>query len=550
MSTCILPLEICTAIIPLLLVLVFFSKWRGIRRAPPGPPGVPLFGNALQIPNDHQWLLWDKWKNEYGDVMSIKIFGTPHLILSSYKAAKELLDDRGLIYSDRPPAIMAGEIVGWNRGMGYSPGPPNARFREMRRLFHTFIGPRACTLIEGGVKDRNVAFSKEARALRVAQQDSVIRLVKKLIDDPSNFIDHARETTSGLILLLAYGYDVYEESEFTHNDPLHLVQIVQDAMGGFAVASEPGRWWVDELPILRHIPGSFLPFQRAGKRMRRDLERLYEVPFSFVMREMANGTARPSFISTWLEARAQGNSKGEMELVQAAAASLYSGTSVLTPSSIITFMLAMILYPHVQARAQEEVDRILKDEGGNLKRLPSVDDRLKMPYVDALMKEVWRWGPSVPLGLPHMLNQDDEYRGYSLKKGTVVWANIWTILHDESVFPDPFSFKPERYLTSRVDKGLSDNDPDPSEVVMSAFGFGRRICPGLNLAENTVFLSISSVLALFTVSKELDPNTRKEVEPSVQYDGFVSHPKPFKCRIAPRVAPSELTILLNEGTAE
>ena len=81
----------------------------------------------------------------------------------------------------------------------------------------------------------------------------------------------------------------------------------------------------------------------------------------------------------------------------------------------------MSLYPSIQTRAQTELESLLSTED----RLPTLDDRPHLPYVDALMKELWRWNPSVPLGLPHMANADDVYRGWKVEKGTVVWANIW-----------------------------------------------------------------------------------------------------------------------------
>ena len=81
----------------------------------------------------------------------------------------------------------------------------------------------------------------------------------------------------------------------------------------------------------------------------------------------------------------------------------------------------MVLHPEIQARAQAEVDAICLAHG----RMPQIADRSSLTYVDAIIKEVWRWNPSVPLGLPHMANADDVYRGWKVEKGTVVWANIW-----------------------------------------------------------------------------------------------------------------------------
>lgn len=102
-------------------VIIFFvsyqlSAYISRRRSPPGPPGFPIIGNALQIPADRQWLRWHEWKQRYGDIMKITVLGQPVVILSSLKASKDLLEGRGNIYSDRPSAVMASELmVPWIR---------------------------------------------------------------------------------------------------------------------------------------------------------------------------------------------------------------------------------------------------------------------------------------------------------------------------------------------------------------------------------------------------------------------------------------------------
>ena len=129
-------------------------------------------------------------------------------------------------------------------------------------------------------------------------------------------------------------------------------------------------------------------------------------------------------------------------------------------------------------------------------------------------------------GIPHAIAKDDVYNGYVLPKGATVIVNIWHILHDPSVYPDPTEFIPERYLGENPQK-------DPSPI---AFGFGRRVCPGINMAYSSVFIKIAMTLSVFGISKYVDGNGTV-VEPEIHYsDGTVSHPKPFRCSIAPRSA--------------
>ncbi|KAF6747143.1 cytochrome P450 [Ephemerocybe angulata] len=370
-----------------------------------------------------------------------------------------------------------------------TPGPPNPRFRELKRLFHTFIGPRAC----------------DAKDLQTVEEEESIKLLDKLLDTPHEFMAHTRDSTAA-----------------NRNDQISLVKIVQDAMDGFSLASEPG-WWVDSFPLLRHLP--WAPFLSAAKWMRHDLELLYKVPFDYVKQERRKGTSKRSFISTFLDERQGEETPEDEDIINAAAASLYSGGAETTVASLDSYFLAMTLFPHIQHKAQSTLDTYLHSLPPTNQKFPAISDRPHLPYLEALMYEILRWNPSVPLGLPHVATQDDEYRGYTIRKGTVVWANIWSILQDEEVFPNPTGFRPERYLDEHghIAKGSKQ-----VLAVKTAFGFGRRICPGLYLAENSVFLAI----AMFLFSLDITPHG--DGPPEVEYDGFISHPRPFKCKIRPR----------------
>lgn len=108
--------------------------------------------------------------------------------------------------------------------------------------------------------------------------------------------------------------------------------------------------------------------------------------------------------------------------------------SLQTVSVMTTFFLLMMLYPHTQARAQEEIDRVIGKS-----RLPNVGDRNDLPYVDALLKEILRWAPAAPLALPHRLIQDDTYNGFRIPKDTIVLPNIWFVCAIKMIFQSSFS---------------------------------------------------------------------------------------------------------------
>lgn len=72
----------------------------------------------------------------------------------------------------------------------------------------------------------------------------------------------------------------------------------------------------------------------------------------------------------------------------------------------------MTLFPDAQRQAKEEIDAII-----GLERLITYDDRLSLPYVEAMYREVMRWRPVVPLSVFHACSSDDVYRGFYISKG-------------------------------------------------------------------------------------------------------------------------------------
>lgn len=170
-------------------------------------------------------------------------------------------------------------------------------------------------------------------------------------------------------------------------------------------------------------------------------------------------------------------------------------------SAVQTFFFAMLLHPEIQRSAQAEIDEALGPYC-----LPVLADRPRLPYIDALIKEILRWGTVSPMGLPHSTAVDDEVFGYKIPKDCVVIPNIWAMLHDESVYPSPFKFDPTRFIGEK-------QQPDPREL---AFGRGRRVCPGQHIAEASVFIQVASVLATFDILRE-EKDSYPEFEAEVEF---------------------------------
>lgn len=323
-----------------------------------------------------------------------------------------------------------------------------------------------------------------------------------------------------MLLKIIYGYRV----ETARPDP--LVEINDRMVEIFASVTLPGAWLVDIVPWLRYLP-DWMPgagFKSVARRARAVITTSAEVPFRFAKQrtlETEHSTARsnPSLVDEILRTGQQDKSSISDEDIQWTAASLYGAGIDTTGSTLRAFFLAMSVFPDVQRRAQNEIDEVV-----GRSRLPRHDDRANLPYVNAVVKESLRWLPSVPLGVPHVAQADDELHGYRIPKGAILMPSTWWFSRDPAVYHDPERFMPERYLAPF-------GEPDPAGFV---FGFGRRICAGRRLAESTVFLAVAKVLATFDISKGRDSQGR-DIEPEIGIGpGAVAGPLPFSVTVRPR----------------
>ena len=151
-------------------------------------------------------------------------------------------------------------------------------------------------------------------------------------------------------------------------------------------------------------------------------------------------------------------------------------------------MLAMLAYPEVQRRAQAELDAVV-----GRARTPTFADFQHLPYIRAVVKEILRWRPVGPVGIPHLSTEDDWYDGMFIPKGTVMIPNIWHLNRDPKIYgADAAQFNPERFLNTNGD--LAPCPPDTKEEGHVSYGFGRRICVGKHIANDSLFIEVAMTL--------------------------------------------------------
>jgi len=491
MVTGLIWLDVVAAVVGILLVKKIFTKRSG--PLPPGPSKLPILENLLDMPTSHEWITFAEWGKKWGPMTTVSVFGQTMIVVNSAKTAIDMMDKKSAIYSDRPVMPMGGELVGWKDTFVLV--PYGDRFRNYRKFFHQVIGSNSSV---------SVFFPIEMLETH--------RFLKSVLKTPDDLVTHIRQTAGAVIMRIAYGYRVKES-----NDP--FLTDVEIAVEQFSLSTAPGGFLVNLVPSLRHVPAWFpgAGFKRTAAIWAECLVNMVEQPYQLVKQQMAAGTAQPSYTSRLLDDSPSITPNQEHE-IKWSAASLYSGGADTTVASIHAFFLAMVLHPDVVKKAQAEIDAVV-----GLDRLPSFADRERLPYINALVLEVMRWYSVTPTSVPHRVVEDNIHEGYMIPKGALIIPNIWFMMHDPQVYPEPSKFDPERFLGPQP-------QPDPRNV---SFGFGRRICPGRVLADTSLFISCAMSLAVFDIGKYSKDGV--VVEPVVeQKTGTISHPKPFKFSIKPR----------------
>ncbi|KAH7099910.1 cytochrome P450 [Auriculariales sp. MPI-PUGE-AT-0066] len=504
----------------------WISSRRDRRAFPPGPPGLPVIGNLLDMPNVKEWLVYAEWARKYGDIVGVQMPGMSIVFLNKEEDAKALFAARSGNYSDRAVTPML--RLGWDTVIGVT--DTGNVFRALRRLFFKFLGPQAI---------------KKTTAV----QEKIIReAIVNLIHKPGDVQSHLKLAIGKLVLRLAYGYDMLNAE-----DPmLHWVDVALEA---FLQASRPN-WTINFFPFLQYLP-SWLPgmgFKKIASEYRTKSELSHDVPFNWVKEQIAAGTAQPSFA---LQVLSDPDLAVDEAIVKEVLNNLYIAGADTIIATFSWFLSAMCLFPDVQRRAREEIDRLT---GGT--RLPCLDDRPSLPYLEALFKEVLRWNVVTNIGmlnfsaaLPHVSLAEDVYKGYCFPKGTVFMANVWSIMHDSNKYPDPFDFRPERFLdqhNGENNDGVEVNE-DPNHF---AFGFGirqlhtihsltlPRICPGRHFADSVVWNLMAHILAACEISKAEYPDGTAITANNIDYtSGIVSSPLPFTCNVAARSEQTEALLV-------
>ncbi|KAJ7843055.1 cytochrome P450 [Mycena olivaceomarginata] len=491
-------------LLPLALGVLCLFLWLrnvGSREAglPPGPPTVPLLGNLHLFPTEFAHYKFTEWARKYGGIYSLKMGPGTAIVLTDAAAVKELMDKRSGSTVDRPPMHVADLVAG---GLNMVLSRYTENWRTLRRTAHTILTPQA-----------------SARHLPI-QQAEASQLLHDLLRHPQGFYTHIRRYSNSVILSVLYGKRAprYETPETT---------AFFNAQHEWELVLEPGATPpVDLIPILKYIPERWAKWKRDCAKTRKLQRDLYFGLLDETKERLRNGDENGSYMEEILTRQEEFGM--DREITGYLGGVLIEGGSDTTSSYLQSLILALIAYPETQRKAQEEVDRVVGEH-----RMPTLNDLEEMPYIRAMILETHRFRPVAPLMIPHCTLTAEEYNGFIIPQGTTIFVNAWGIFHDPELYDDPENFIPDRYLLTEngTKPGVDGSDLRPTY----AFGVGRRICPGIHLAQNSININAMNLVWAFNFTTDTDAEGNPiELDTFDYQKGILTGPRPFKCKISPR----------------
>ncbi|KAA8626752.1 CypX Cytochrome P450 [Pyrenophora tritici-repentis] len=507
------------AVIAAIFLGIIQDIWLWLRM-PPGPMPLPFLGNKLHLPKSKPWIKFQEWSKTYGPIFTIWIGRKPTVVISDPNVAAELMEKRSAKYSSRPPMIAMGEILWDNASILVQ--PYGKEWSVRRKLLHQAVTPSAL------------------RLYKPVQTAEASRLCCQLLESPENWEKLLERFTSSIVFCVAYGHRI---------DSLNAEVIRQrfEFMHVAASLNVPGKYLVESFPILKHVPDVLAPWKAdikaKGRKEAAANMALVDLVRSDLTRAKSQGDDIPdSLCKLLLELREKEHIPLSDRDFSYIPASLFGAGSDTTASTLCTAFLALVTHPETLHAAHNELDAVVGPD-----RSPDFTDESHLPYIRALVKEVLRWRPVAVLGgTPHASTEDDHYEGYYIPNGTTILGNSWAINLNEEYYPNAHHFDPTRFLDdalaqrSKAPTPLTGK-PHPSKSGHSSFGWGRRICPGANLAENSLYIALAKTLWAF----DIQPRKGVDYDTFAYTEGFNIRPQKFVCDIKVR-SEAHRRVLLSE----
>ncbi|NP_956914.1 cytochrome P450 2P9 [Danio rerio] len=474
------------------LLLGDYIKNKAPKNFPPGPWSLPIIGDLHHIDNSKIHLQFTKFAERYGNIFSLRLFGPRIVVLNGYNLVKEVYIKQGDNLADRPVLPLFYEIIG-DKGIVLSSG---YKWKHQRRF-------ALSTLRNFGLGKKSLEPSIN---LECGFLNEAISNEQGQPFDPRLLLNNA---VSNVICVLVFG----NRFDYSDHHFQTLLKHINEAIyleGGICAQLYNMFPW-----LMQRLPGSHKKVITLWKKVIDFIRQ--KVNEHRVDHDPLNPRDYIDCFLAEMDKLKDDTAAGfDVENLCICTLDLFVAGTETTSTTLYWGLLYMMKYPGIQAKVQEEIDRVV---GGS--RQPSVSDRDNMPYTNAVIHEIQRMGNIIPINVTRTTSEDIRIGKYSVPKGTMVTSNLTSVLFDESEWETPHSFNPGHFLDAEGKFRRRD--------AFLPFSLGKRVCLGEQLARMELFLFFSSLLQRFTFSPPAG------VEPSLDYKLGATHcPQPYQLCAVPR----------------
>ncbi|KAL1532388.1 unspecific monooxygenase [Salvia divinorum] len=445
------------------LFLITAAAWlisfRRRKNLPPGPMPLPIIGNMLQVGSQpHE--TFAKLSKQYGPLMSIHLGSLYTVIVSSPEMAREILLKYGQVFSGRT-AVQALEACNHSESaIGFM--PVGDEWREMRKI---------CK--EQMFSNQSLESSKELRKEKLQQ---LLRHARRCSEE-GRVVDIREAAFITTLNLMSATLFSMQATEFDSSVTMEFKEIMEGIAG---IASVPN--YADYFPILRpfDLQGVMRQSEVYFSRMLGLIEGYLNERIQF-RKENPNAPKKDDFLEVIVDSlEAKDNNLTATHFIHLVL-ELFVGGAETNMTMLEWIMHELISHPDKMAKVKAELKSVMGEE-----KVVDESKMSKLPYLQAVVKESLRLHPPAALLVPRKAESDQVVNGYMIPKGAQVLINVWGMGRDSTIWKNPYSFEPERFLDQKIDFKGQDFELIP-------FGSGRRVCPGMPLA-NRILHTVPATL--------------------------------------------------------
>lgn len=455
------PFFLCVFIFIALLVKLFINNSRKrSSNLPPGPPTIPFIGNLHQLgtmPHISLQGLADK----YGPIIFLQLGEISTVVVSSARLAKEVLKTHDLALASRPQLFSAKYLFYNCTDIAFA--PYSAYWRHVRKI---------CIL--------ELLSAKRVNSYSAVREEEVASLVHRIAGSYSGTINLSKILglyANNVVCRVAFGRDFTEGGESKKYGFQKMLDEYQELLGGFSVGD-----FFPSLEFIHSLTGMKARLQDTSKKFDQLIDQI-------VSEHKACNKIKEHKDLVDILLEVQENDSGEMPLtidnIKAIILDMFAAGTDTTFITLDWAMTELLMNPRVMEKAQKEVRSILRE-----RRVVAESDLHQLQYMKAVIKEIFRLHPAVPVLVPRESMEDIILEGYKIPAKTRIFVNAWAIGRNPESWEDPTAFKPERFLESNIDYKGQDFELIP-------FGAGRRGCPAITFAIAVVELALGQLLYSF-----------------------------------------------------